>query len=926
MNTEEKIEVFISSKCGGERLGFKKIVEDSNTDKSLIAEKSSKTNYDLVRRALQMSLENTGIIKTYVFEDDMASTSPAIDDFTYKLDRSDICLFLIDNFENEIPPGVLIEYERAQQNNKKSIFIFLNHPDHEKTVLQKRLEKEGGTHFFVINDIREFINQGFKSVVDDIVTTYQKYCRGYFDYDLGKTSSLEIKTESFPTETTYVDKQIFKNLGTTKNKIVSLVYHPQKEEVQTSELDKLCVNIFEILLGEKKFSDFELPLLRDELKNIQNPKLHEIVNQRWDVIKSIYEGNLDAALTIIEKIYNTYSDDSTVPEWIIIDILIDWRNLKSRYDQIRNVYDWSVQKKIDQLNSRIYFPLIDRFSTNINDDIWDRNFKILTGSNIFYNLENLFGYISNYLLTAIYYGSHTHITLTLKEIQKVLFDIVQKENTLAGKFQLIRVSILYGDESNFSKIMDKYGSSLSRSTTKEILELYQLAETKPLTYEKLAWKVILFRELGYYFSNEDYETISSEIFSLSHKWIDEEDTSITLIEKFLKALKLNVRRLPQENIVGFLSEILIKKYYRFFDSVFEILENIDFSKLPKEVMRQLLSQVNVALDEKDKKRDYRHVKQFLIRFRKNRDDFATEIDETVKKYYPDIYEKEYSLEIFEGERDVHIQRYINSIRARNKTQGKNGKYTVWGERPFITIRNIIEMDKLSVSRKLFVKLLEIILDTLRLETQTHSEKIDAIQLLVRLKRQELTYDYNWDDYYSDLKQYFEEIQKGRSGFGLFERDESLSLRLHIILLRYMFGENSLEELLETLSLLSNGEEYEIVSSLITLKDFLNLETNKISENSVQPILVQYISSFCFHENQNIRYRTVKALYTFIQSPYTNFVIDRLLKMMDDEDYNVRWAVLHQASLIEKQNEQTYNFIIQKAKIDNHHLVRRVVEG
>jgi len=49
-------------------------------------------------------------------------------------------------------------------------------------------------------------------------------------------------------------------------------------------------------------------------------------------------------------------------------------------------------------------------------------------------------------------------------------------------------------------------------------------------------------------------------------------------------------------------------------------------------------------------------------------------------------------------------------------------------------------------------------------------------------------------------------------------------------------------------------------------------------------------------------------------------------MMDDDDYKVRWAVLHQVSMIKKINELTYNYIIGKAKIDNNYLVRRVVES
>jgi hypothetical protein len=230
-----------------------------------------------------------------------------------------------------------------------------------------------------------------------------------------------------------------------------------------------------------------------------------------------------------------------------------------------------------------------------------------------------------------------------------------------------------------------------------------------------------------------------------------------------------------------------------------------------------------------------------------------------------------------------------------------------------------------VPKNLLDELLETIRNTLLLETQTHSEKIDAIQLLMSLKKQELPYRYKWEDYYADLKQHFEEMEKGHSSFGFFYHDETLSLRLHIILLRYMFGKNVLEELLETLSLISNGEEYEIRSSLRTLRDFLSHETNKFIGDSVQPILLQYISSFCFNESYNVRYRTVQALYSLIESQYVNFVIERLSKMMDDDNYKVRWVVLDQASLIKKQNEQIYNFIIQKAKIDNHHLVRRMVE-
>jgi len=224
MKSEEKIKVFISSKCGGERINFDELVKTESSDKKAVADKAVRTNYDIVRRALQIALENTGFIETYVFEDDTASTSSSREDYLFKLDQSDVCLFLIDNFDKEISKGILLEVERAKQTNRKSIYLFLKDRNREETGLQKNLKGPEGEHYRDIYDIREFIDAGYKAVITDIIETYQKYCRGYFSENKKETASVEITAGSFPTDTTDIDKQIFKNLGLTKNKIASLIY------------------------------------------------------------------------------------------------------------------------------------------------------------------------------------------------------------------------------------------------------------------------------------------------------------------------------------------------------------------------------------------------------------------------------------------------------------------------------------------------------------------------------------------------------------------------------------------------------------------------------------------------------------------------------------------------------------------------------
>lgn len=512
MRSKEKIKVFISSKCGGERINYDKLVEAESSDKNAIASKAVRTSYDIIRRALKTSLEETGLFKVYIFEDDYASTSAAGEDYIIELDNSHICLFLIDNFDEKISEGLLNEINRAQKTNKKSFYLFLNDPNREITSIQENILGVRGAHYYEVRDIREFIDKGYQSITNDIVKKYQNYCDGKIDIVDKTFPSVEITEESFPIDTTAIDKQIFKNLGLTKNKLVGLVYRPDEKDIQTSDLDEFCLNVLEFLLGEKKFSDINIENLLMRLSAIQSPILHEIITQRWKVISSFYSGDLESALSISKSIFDTFSKDTSIPNWLINDILIDWRNLQLVDDEIKSVYSFSVQEKIDQQNSLMFFPLVDRFSTNIDNDIWDRNFKILTGSpysTTYYSLDHLFGYISNYLFSAIYYGSYTHIRLALKEIQKAIFDVVQKENNLLHKIQLIKISILQGDESNFDKIASKYGSSLSHSAATEIFGLYKIAETKSLEYVRIKWKIILFKEFGYYFSDTDYEFVSN---------------------------------------------------------------------------------------------------------------------------------------------------------------------------------------------------------------------------------------------------------------------------------------------------------------------------------------------------------------------------------------------------------------------------------
>ena len=79
MNTEIefRLRAFISSKCGGE--------------------------YTIARKALKTLLKATGLIDVYAFETAPASSEDTQSAYLEYIDKSDLCIFLIDNADGVSP-------------------------------------------------------------------------------------------------------------------------------------------------------------------------------------------------------------------------------------------------------------------------------------------------------------------------------------------------------------------------------------------------------------------------------------------------------------------------------------------------------------------------------------------------------------------------------------------------------------------------------------------------------------------------------------------------------------------------------------------------------------------------------------------------------------------------------------------------------
>lgn len=157
----QKIKVFISSICGVEK-------------------------YDKVRAELKSAIEATQLADAYTFESKGASTLTAGDYYTFALEESDICIFLIDNADG-IRPGVQVEIDTVKKYNIKALYYFCDENQKEKTALEQSLMGAHLAKSKTVHSFSELSKDGAQALIEDIIAIYHYYCKGtIFVYHYGK--------------------------------------------------------------------------------------------------------------------------------------------------------------------------------------------------------------------------------------------------------------------------------------------------------------------------------------------------------------------------------------------------------------------------------------------------------------------------------------------------------------------------------------------------------------------------------------------------------------------------------------------------------------------------------------------------------------------------------------------------------------------
>lgn len=906
----DKLKVFVSSICG-----------------------TGKDPYNVARAMLKRLIEDTQLATVYLFEDQGASSLSAGQHYIYGLEDSDVCIFFIDN-KDGVTSGVQKEIDTANKHRIKSIYYFCDKDSKEETPLQTSMKGPEFPKSKVVHSFEEFIKNGAQSLIDEIIDIYRNYCkRRLIDKNENEEPSKEgsISDDYFKAEL-ICKKEIIANVDTCKNYFAKLIFNQNTNIEKTDAFDELCYKFIAIMFEGKSILDFNQYLYLQALKKRQSLPYYEVIKKRWDAIQSYFLGNLEKCVEFLEEALKL-SKENELPDWFTKDILIDLRNQRSRLNESKNVIliKDDAQEELSKSEHLLYYPLLDRFVSNLYKTCFDNEiseiikspYTVTWGNDNIKYLEDL----TNYFIVSMFNGSLTHLLLVYEKISYLLIHLCEKYGDWHLKVLLLKMFNIRQRSKETDGFIEAYPDILSKMNDADALEIFSFTDNVHVHYLHQISKFEAFRITGYFLSDEDFERISKIVIKEINVWLDAEEPCRTVGEHFLEALSAVAYRIDLDELVLICCKVINKGFVIWYDKIFKLISNfVDINMLQKETLESLFEIIYTFIYDEKRREHANSFKHALINIRKANNKLTETMNERIKEQMPLFYEDVYCLETTEKKQvdmPLFIEKYLEEIEDRNLRQGENGTYTGYFNRPYITIKRILQETDVIFEDILIDRVFISSSNTLLEKRQTIEDKHEALELLIFLcKKHPETIQRN-ENIVRKIKENKNIIE---SGYKLMTNLSEDTLCFAALFFYECLGEMISIELLEFSNYLSHDLRAQISASK-TICDFLEADEKMALNPTLEIVIFQYALSWCNSTNTNVRWHAVKILVQLLRNKqYGEMVCNQLIKFMDTDNFYIKNLILREAKKLKNVDEPTYEYILQKASLDHCYVVRKVYQA
>lgn len=909
---EQKIKIFISSACGDE---------------------PEKQKYILVREALKALIESTGFAEAYVFESAGASTASAGQHYTFELEDCDVCIFLIDNSDG-VPPGVQKEIDIAKKHGIKSFFFFCDQSSKEKTPLQKSLMGEKYVKSETIHDFKDFIKSGAINLINDLVKMYKYYCKGRLTWreELSTEQSVDISNiELSIYSDSIAQKDVLTNIDCCVEYFTKLILERSYVKVEkTGNIDQLCAAFLPVLFEGAAINENNLNSLLSEIEQQQTPEHFRVTKKRYEAIKEYYLDNQKACIDKLNEALQIAKQNGLV-EWLIKDILIDLRNQDMYFKESQNInsLEQKYQNELDNTQSLLYYPLLDRLDSNYYEGIIEQAIKYKTQSPdtiaFIHSLDRHVKLLAGIYVLAMYNGSLTHLQLLYKRIKYITFYCALRYSNWSIKKLLLKTTIIGGNQKEIDKIIGCFGDLLSKMDGDDAYEIYSFANNRAIVHQRFITKLEAFRITNYYMNDEKFNLTWEELYELICQWVEGENSIAVIGEHIFAAFKGSYLRISQDQLIEIICKCICRNKRSFYDDMFKLIRScVNLEQASPENVARLLKVIINIVRNPDERTHINSLEAALFTIRKKHRELTEELDKVIANEMPVFYNSTYCLETTVEENEdmpKFLQSYVNQILSDNEEQGKNGRFFGRGNQPHITVKNILQHSEVDFSDDLIDSVFKVSCDTLLRENQTIEAKMDAIQLVVYLIKSRSNIQNRNED---KIKELLLNKPKLETANLIMTNLNETNLRLSALLLYNCLGEDITVGLLETLAYIGDDTLSNRKASVAFL-NYLEANNAPISDIRLEHIILQHAIEWSVDSDLDIRWNSVQILFLLLRNLNNkNVVCNQLIKLMDTDNAYIKNIILRNIHLLKDIDFETLKYIIQKASVDTNYVVRKVV--
>lgn len=868
-----------------------------------------------IREKIKEQLDKCPLLNTFIIEEH-GSTIPSTQLFKCYVGRADIVILLL---KGTVRPGTYQEFNVVMNKHKKLIpyFIKTDHTDLSVLEIKKYIQESDYClyHDYDPSSGKKLEEIIFKHIMESLVDECRIDKLSINDdneetqeYMLGSVSKYDNSIPKLILN--YFDSCYGKSL-----EILGIKRHNIKKQ-ETSKLHEIGFSMLKWLMEGYSFPKNEeiITLINTMKESFDNTQW---LTQRWEACKCMANDDIKNAL-MYEKNALKIAEENNLPSWIITDILIDCRNMAN---MSKPFSEPEFQDKLLKLEELVYFPGLDRFCSNLFNDVIDEQQYEIVKSVGEYRFGNSFNSIikeyENCLFISMLYGSYTHIVLAREALAKVLYQcgvIYNSENLI---FWSVKLYILSGDWKKLEKIINHDLEAIENELIINADRLLELAMNRA----NINIILVIIKKFIVYFSDASIKKAERYLVDLSLK-VEWSNTDL-----FIKTINYANGIIHSENIVIIFTNLLKRNVIQTYSVFTATLINLDISGVDNDILNDLCKTLKDNAEIIAKNNGH---PQYIAAMINQRSDIFSSLKDVPNN---GLENDELVLFDINTNTDYNAEKWQEVLRCQIKdvenqmnANSREGFYVDFSTHPFMTIKEFVESSYCKftdineiVDNELVPLCIQILKNNIAISLT--DECIEClISIVTKCKQSKLSIP-------KELIKLLD--SKGNTGnepiytISPFNGDCTNRIKYRLLMLKMLCNIDVRDEMYSNYLNFTNKNEEDRIAISECLKEYFEINRDGVFD----PILISLAFLLCNDVSQEVRMNACYCVYFLTTNKdYSNFSYIKLREFSTDSHPQVRNTLLKIYTEYEELTEnEKYKDIISNLAKDAHYVIRHKVK-